>query len=601
MPVNKIDPEALRRKYQEEREKRVLRGNRNSIDVASIFPNYHEDPWKNEDIVREAVIEEVDALMTGTGLAALVAAAHLTMVGVENFRLVDVASDFGGVWYWNRYPGIRCDIEAYIYMPLLEEVGTIPSEKYATGDEIFAHAQAIGRKFGLYEKTYFQTRILSATWTEADQRWHVKTDRGDLIKARFLLGTSGFLHVPKIPEITGIETFKGKMFHPSRWDFDYTGGSSKGNLTGLKGKRVGLLGTGATGIQIMPHLGEHAERAYLFQRTPAAVNQRGNKPTDASWYTSQEPGWQSKRADNFHAVVTGVPVEADLVDDCWTKATGKLFRAAQSVSAEDEAAMAEALQLYDYELMQGVRDRVDEIVNDPKTAESLKAWYNLFCKRPLYSDDYIESFNDPSVTLVDTDGRGLDRVTETGVVANGEHYELDCLIIASGFEVGTYDKKTATFPIIGRGGRILADDWNANGLHTVHGLWVHGYPNFQLVGTVAQGALSFNYVWLANEQAIHVANIISRKIDEGIGSIEVTKEAEQRWLNQLAEKYKDRSQFDKECTPGYYNNEGRDDPALWNNTYGGGAFEYFAILKEWRESKLNEDIVQSAAREPVAG
>jgi cation diffusion facilitator CzcD-associated flavoprotein CzcO len=591
MVANKFDVEALHKKYLEERDKRIKNGDRSSIDPIGMFADFDRDPWAPEVIARNRIVEDVDVVMTGAGLAALEAAAHLTKAGIVNIRLIDIAGDFGGVWYWNRYPGVRCDIESYVYLPLLEEVGTVPKEKYSAGKEIFEHAKAIGRHFNLYEKAIFQTKITESKWDDHSCRWHVKTNRGDLIRTRFLIGTSGYLQYPKFPNIPGIKDFRGKMFHPSRWDFKYTGGDSGGELVGLKGKRVALIGTGATGIQILPHLARHAEAAYLFQRTPAAVGARNNRLTDVEWFRSQNRGWQEERMRNFHAALVGMSQGVDLVDDCWTQSAGRLFAATTGASSNDPVAAAKALQLYDYEVMQGIRDLVDRIVKDPRTAESLKAWYNMFCRRPLYADDYIQCFNERSVKLIDTEGRGVERITETGLIANGQHYEVDCIVIASGFQVGAYQPNCATFPIIGRTAKTLAEKW-AHGVSSVHGLWTHDFPNFQVVGTIFQAGVSFNYLWLAHEHAIHAAAIISRALSENVASIEVTAEAEARWNEKMIEKAQDTSKFNEECTPSYLNNEGdASSPSIFNQSYGGGAFEYFNLLRRWRDSEYKMDTV----------
>ena len=585
-----FDPAALARKYAEERRKRVENGDRSSHDdPVAILPDLDKDPWAGAPIDRAATIEEVDALTTGCGMAGILAATYLVKAGVSNIRMIDSAGDFGGTWYWNRYPGVRCDVEAYLYLPLLEEVRTIPTERYAAGHEILAHMQAIARHFGLYEKALLQTKVLFATWDAPSARWHVRTNRGDLIKARFLLGTSGFLHKPKLPNIPGLADFKGQMFHPSRWDFAFTGGTSQGDLTGLKGKRVGLIGTGATGIQILPHLAEHAAAAYLFQRTPAPVSVRNNRPTDTVWFNNLKPGWQTERLDNFEAVISGAPVEKDLIDDCWTHAAKQLSGVASSVKPEDGASLGEALQLYDYALMQSLRDHIDRTVPEAQTAERLKPWYNLFCKRPLYADDYLEAFNHPNVHLIDTEGRGVERVTEDGVIVNGEHYALDCLIVASGFQVGAYDALTKTFPITGRNGLPLSESWSQD-IHSLHGLWVHGYPNFQIVGTVIHAALSLNYTWFASEQARHAATIIATCVNEHVASIEITKEAEDRWGALIDQKRQDRTAFNAACTPSFYNNEGdASKPGLPDRCYGGGPFEYAALTQAWRSGGFRHD------------
>ena len=592
MTASRIDPEALHAKYIEERDKRLKHGDRGYVDPIGEFPDFDRDPWLTEKIKRGPITEEIDVAVLGGGLSGLLAAVELGKLGINNIRVIEEAGDFGGVWYWNRYPGVRCDIESYIYMPLLDEVNTVPSEKYATGKEIFEHAQTIGRHFKLYDKAIFQTKITEVKWNLSESRWEILTNRGDVFKARFVIATSGYLHRPKYPAIHGIKDFKGRLFHPSRWDVQFTGGSWDGELTGLKGKKVALIGTGATGIQILPHLAKYADRTYLFQRTPAAVGARNNRPTDLQWYRSLKPGWHQARMDNFHQVISGAPADRDLVNDCWTLSAAELFKAATGGAAgEDPAKIAEAMQLYDYQLMEGLRERVADIVKDPNTAEKLKAWYNLFCKRPLYSDDYLESFNNPNVTLVDTDGRGVERITETGLVANGVHYEVDAIVVATGFQVGAYEPKTASYPIIGRTGEALDKKWS-RGVRSLHGLVTHGFPNFHIVGGIVQAGVSFNYTFLAKQHAIQAASIISTALKRKLKSIEITAEAENGWLDTLAAKAIPRGNFETECTPGYYNNEGdTSTPTLFATTYGGGAFEYFDVLRRWRESGYAADTI----------
>ena len=592
MPESKIDPSALHAKYIEERDKRLKNGDRGYVDPFGEFPDFDRDPWVTEKLKRDPISAEIDVAILGGGQSGLVSAVELGRVGVHDVRIIEEGGDFGGVWYWNRYPGVRCDIESYIYMPLLDEVDTVPKEKYATGKEIFEHCRTIGRHFKLYDKAIFQTKISEVKWNSSDSRWHVSTNRGDVLRARFVIAASGYQHRPKYPAIAGLKEFKGRLFHPSRWDFHFTGGSSDGELVGLRGKKVALIGTGATGIQILPHLAKYADRAYLLQRTPAAVGARNNRPTDLAWYKSLKPGWHQQRMDNFHQVIAGTPNVEDMVNDCWTLSAAELFKATTGgATGGDMTTIAEAMQLYDYKLMEGLRNRVAAIVKDPNTAEKLKAWYNLFCKRPLYSDDYLESFNNPSVTLVDTDGRGVERITETGLVANGVHYEVDGIIVATGFQVGAYEPKTATYPIVGRTGEALDKKWS-RGIRSLHGLVTHGFPNFHIVGGIVQAGVSFNYTFLAKQHAIQAASIIARALREKQLSIEITAEAEKKWLDIIAAKAVPRGSFESECTPGYYNNEGdTSTPTLFSTTYGGGAFEYFDVLRQWRESGYMADTI----------
>ena len=264
-----FDPGALREKYAGERAKR-LRADANSQyqEITGQFEHYNQDPYVEPGFTRPALQEDIDVLIVGGGFGGMLAAVRLQEAGITNFRIIEKAGDFGGTWYWNRYPGAQCDIEGYLYLPLLEEMNYIPKERYSFAPEIFAHAQRIGQRYELYERACFQTKVKEARWDEDAGRWAVSSDRDDVFKARFVIMSSGPLNKPKLPGIPGIENFKGHTFHTSRWDYDYTGGDTTGGLHKLQDKRVGIIGTGATAIQCIPHLGAHAQQLYVFQRTP---------------------------------------------------------------------------------------------------------------------------------------------------------------------------------------------------------------------------------------------------------------------------------------------------------------------------------------------
>lgn len=589
-----FDPEALRRKYREERDKRLRPdGKRQYVDVSGEFAHYAADPYTEAIVPRDPLTDEIGVAVLGGGLSGLVTAARLREAGVEGIRIIDKAGDFGGTWYWNRYPGLRCDIESYIYMPLLEEVGTMPTEKYATGPEILTHCQAIGRHYDLYRGACLQTQVTGLTWEEDLHRWIITTDRGDRMKARFVCLGSGPLNRPKLPGIPGIKDFKGVSFHTSRWDYAYTGGGPQGDLTGLHGKRVAIIGTGASAIQAIPHLAASAEHLYVFQRTPSSVDVRGNRPTDPEWVKGLTTGWQKRRMMNFDLVMFGIPQDEDMVGDRWTDIWSKLSLLAQThLKGHSPEELAEAMQLADFQKMEEIRARVDEIVQDPAVAESLKPYYNQLCKRPLFSDEYLQTFNRPNVTLVDTQGRGVDQITETAVVFDGTAYNVDCIIYATGFNVGAPPYESGGFEVLGRGGLNMAKKWD-NGARTLHGMYSHQFPNLFILGGIFQASVTINFPHILTEQATHAAAVIRRCLDEGINVMEITAEAEEQWAKTMAEKAVNRSQFERECTPGYYNNEGADDgrPTLFGGIYGGGPFEYVEICRQWLASDFQRDTV----------
>jgi cyclohexanone monooxygenase len=581
-----IDVEALRARYRAERDKRLRAdGNEQYVEVAGDFTRYLDDPYVAPGFAREPLTDEVEVVVIGGGFGGLLAGARLREAGVEDVRMIEKGGDFGGTWYWNRYPGAACDIESYVYLPLLEEVGYMPVEKYTRAPEILDYCQRIGRHFDLYRDVCFQTEVTDMTWDEASSRWIIRTNRGDAMKARYVVMANGPLHRPKLPGIPGVDSFKGHTFHTSRWDYDYTGGDPMGGLTGLKDKRVGIIGTGATAVQCVPHLGETAKELFVFQRTPSSIDVRNNRPTDPEWASSLQPGWQQHRMDNFNVLVSGGWQKEDLVSDGWTDIIRNLGLAAARRAAKGELGPgdpAELLQLADFQKMEQIRARVDSVVADRAKAEALKPWYNQFCKRPCFHDEYLATFNRPSVHLIDTDGRGVERITEKGVVVDGVEYELDCLIFATGFEVGTSYVRRAGYEITGRGGVTLSQKW-ADGVSTLHGMHSRGFPNCFIFAN-SQSGFTANYPHMLNEQSKHAAWIVARCREEGAVAVEATEEAEAAWVQEVMDSAIQRQKFAEECTPGYYNNEGKPSPlAARNGPYGKGSIVFIQMITDWRD------------------
>jgi cyclohexanone monooxygenase len=581
-----FDPDALRAKYREERDKRVRTdGNEQYFEVKGDFSRYVDDPYVEPGFTREPLTDAVDVLIIGGGFGGLLAGARLREAGVQRIRIIEKGGDFGGTWYWNRYPGAQCDIEAYIYLPLLEETGYVPKEKYSYAPEILAHARRIGEKFDLYRDVCFQTQIKAITWSEEECRWIITTDRDDRMRARFVVMSNGPLNRPKLPGISGIDSFKGHTFHTSRWDYGYTGGDTTGNLHKLADKRVAVIGTGATAIQSVPYLGKYAQQLYVFQRTPSSVDERGNRPTDPEWVKALKPGWQKQRMDNFNILVNGGLAEVDLVADGWTdiiRNLGAILPVKKDPNV-DPHEMARMMELADFKKMNQIRARVDAVVKDKRTAEALKPWYRQFCKRPTFNDEYLPAFNRPNVALVDTRGRGVDRMTEKGLVFNGVEYEVDCIIFATGFEVGTAYTRRAGFEIYGRGGRSLTEHW-ANGLRTLHGFYSHGFPNCFHMG-ITQNGLTANFPHMLDEQSRHIAELVQHAKLHEARCIEPTADAEAEWVATIKQKAVISLKFLQDCTPGYYNNEGKPDAGtgLAGDMYGGGPIEFYDLVRKWRE------------------
>jgi cyclohexanone monooxygenase len=579
-----FDPEALRAKYRAERDKRLRAdGNEQYVEIKDRFAHYLDDPYV-APVTRAPLNDEVEVLVIGAGFGGLLAGARLREAGVEGIRIVEKGGDFGGTWYWNRYPGAACDIESYVYLPLLEELNFVPVEKYTRAPEILKHSRAIGEKFDLYRDAVFQTEVTDMRWDEKLARWVVKTNKGDAMKARFVVMANGPLHRPKLPGIPGVESYRGHSFHTSRWDYAYTGGDSNGNLTGLKDKVVGIIGTGATAVQCVPHLGAGAKHLYVFQRTPSSIDVRNNRPTDPEWAASLQPGWQQARMDNFNALVSGVPQAEDLVNDGWTDIIGNMLALMRKQNEAGGAVnLMETMQLADFKKMESVRARAQSTVRDPGTAEALKPYYNQFCKRPCFHDEYLDTFNRPNVTLVDTDGKGVERITDKGIVANGKEYELDCLIYGTGFEVGTSYARRAGYEIHGRDGQTLTDKWK-DGVSTLHGMHARGFPNCLIVSN-SQAGFTANFPHMLNEQSKHLAYIIKTAQDRQATVVEASEEAENAWVQTIISTALMRQRFQEECTPGYYNNEGKPSQlAARNGPYGLGSIAFIQLMEEWRKA-----------------
>jgi cyclohexanone monooxygenase len=583
-----IDKEKLRRKYTEERNKRLRAdGNDQYIEVKGQLAHYLDDPY-TPLTPRDPKTDHVTFAFIGGGFAGLATTARLTEAGIKDVRIIEKGGDFGGTWYWNRYPGAQCDTASMVYMPLLEETGHMPTEKYAHAPEILAHCRRIGTQFGLYDDALFHTEVVDLKWDEANSRWIIHTNRGDTFTAQFIGMGTGPLHVPKLPGISGIESFKGHSFHTSRWDYDYTGGDPHGApMTRLADKRVGIIGTGATSVQCVPYLARAAKELYVFQRTPSSVDIRANAPIDPKWFsTIASPGWQQRWLENFTANQAGGNAEEDLVQDGWTDLSRRIRARIQKLPREERTVpnMRAAFEDSDFEKMQEIRDRVDAIVGDRKTADRLKAWYGQLCKRPCFHDEYLQAFNVPGTHLVDTDGKGVEKITEKGVVVAGKEYPLDCIIYASGFEVGTEYRRRAGFDMSGRDGVKLSAHW-AQGMRTKHGIHVHGFPNAFFVQPTQGANLISNVPHNLTEAAKTIATVVKHAQDNGFKEIEVTKEAEDKWIDLLLTGV-GRMIGGPDCTPGYYNNEGHEPgpAAKLNVGHPAGAMAYFKYIDAWRSN-----------------
>jgi cation diffusion facilitator CzcD-associated flavoprotein CzcO len=527
--------------------------NQFTSDFSGALSKYATDPWAEGADERAPIKDQVEVLFIGGGFSALLTAARLRERGVESIRIVERGADVGGTWYWNRYPGAACDVPSYDYLPLLDEMEYVPSRLYAKGPEIFAHCQAIARRYDLYDLAVFRTTVLSTIWDDDAKLWTLTTDRGDEMKACFVICANGTLSKPKLSKIKGMEGFQGHSFHSSRWDYAYTGE----DLSGLADKTVGIIGTGASAVQAIPRLAKAAKALYVFQRTPSSIDLRDDRPTDPEWVARLKPGWQqARRMKHIRGRENDAAARAEL----------------QSVSREEKIRRQENSNI---DHMMRIHARIEEIVQDPATAEALKPWYMFMCKRPCFDDDYLPAYNIPSVHLVDTKGQGITEIAPEGPVFEGQTYPLDLLIYATGFEV----QKTGIYnEIRGRDGREINEVY-ADGIRTLFGVHTHGFPNLFIMGGY-QASFQFNLTFMLQTQGDHIAECIKLARERGAAEIDVSPKTEEWWVQEVIA-HRGKTSRNADCTPGYYNFEGEFNRRQDGN-YNGGFLQYYTHMQDIR-------------------
>ena len=555
----------IKRKFAEERDLRLRyrpEGTEQYIhDLAGALSKYATDPYGGELEPRAPIRDAVEVLFIGGGFSALLTSARLREKGVESIRIVERGADVGGTWYWNRYPGVACDVPSYDYLPLLDEMDYVPKHRYARGDEIYAHCQAIAKRYDLYELATFQTTVTATVWDQREKMWHLTTDRGDAMRARFVICANGTLSKPKLARIKGMESFAGHSFHTSRWDYAYT----KDDLSGLADKVVGIIGSGATGVQAIPCLGAAAKELYVFQRTPSSIDVRGDWATDPNWARRLKPGWQAERRRRT--------LEGPLLSE-------EQKAAFASLSREERIRRQENANI---DHMMRIHKRIDEIVKDKATADALKPWYMFMCKRPCFHDEYLPSFNRPNVHLVDTHGKGITEINQRGPVFEGKQYELDALIYATGFEV----QKTGIYNQIRGENGLELDGKYRDGIRTLLGIHSQGYPNLFIMGGY-QASFQFNLTDMLQSQGDHIASCIDYVRRNGDQSMDCTVEAEECWVQEVI-RHRGKTGRNQECTPGYYNFEGEFNRRQDGN-YNGGFKQYVAHMADVR-AKMEENFV----------
>ncbi|KAE8373284.1 FAD/NAD(P)-binding domain-containing protein [Aspergillus bertholletiae] len=593
LQTQSLDQDAITSRYEQERAKRLRDdGYAQFQQTDGAFSRFQQDVAASRPITRAPVTDvQTNVLIIGGGFAGLVTAVNLKKRQIDDFVIVERGGDFGGTWYWNQYPGATCDVESILYLPFLEETGYIPKERFASGPEIRAQVDRIVRKWDLARHSYLQTVVTSMDWDERQRRWHVRTSPGDHFVAQFVVMATGTLHRPKLPGLPGIDRFTRDHFHSGRWDYAVTGGSPTAPMTRLADKTVGVIGTGASGVQVVPQLAQAAKKVYVFQRTPSSVQVRHTHPPDARELAALKTGWQRRKMDEFARILQGELADdapecsaLDGLDALTLKAIHREAAAAGATVHPNQ--IPELLRLADLRLMERIRALVDDTVRDAATAARLKPWYSFMCKRPAFSNGYLAAFNRPNVELVDTDGRGVDEITETAVIANGHSYDADVLIYCTGFEFETGASlfRRTGIELRGTQGRTLDETWDAaGGPCTLFGIHSREFPNLFHIGPAQAGvtANQLHNIYLAGEHIAEVVVAVDRL--PGVQAIEPSADAEQEWGQQIEDGTRRRVEMLRACPPGYYNKEGRPEeiPARWG-PYPPGIVAWEGVLKAWR-------------------
>ena len=552
--------------YREFKEAR--RGAADYMAMEGEFSRYLEDVYSEAPVERESLDDECDILVVGGGFGAMLLWYKLREAGFTDVRFCEKGGDVGGTWYWNRYPGIACDVESYSYLPLLEEMGYFPTMKFASGFEILEYSQAMATKFGFYDHCLFHTTVERTVWDEETARWTVHTDRGDAMKARCVVLANGILTTPRLARIDGMESYQGESFHTSRWDYNVD----------LEGKRVGIIGTGATSVQVVPEIAKVVKELYVFQRTPSSIDVRDQRATTQEeieeW--KQEPGWALARRERLATISSGRTALQGNDDFLSGKVKDFKKRKKHTKPISPEELIQKQLNS-NFRIMEQIRARVDEIVEDPKTAAALKPYYPYGCKRPTFHDEFLPAFNKPHVHLVDTAPHGVQKINEKGVVHDGTQYELDVLIYATGFQwMGTGSFNMVT----GRGGQTLRDKWQREGVKTFLGIHNHGFPNLFIMSGPQGGGGQFNFIRGLESHTDYVVWMLKTMRERGVGIVDTKKQPEIEYAEHC-------KQADILTSPlrdcfSYYNGDGTAEPG--SLAYYGGPAKWHELRAQAQES-----------------
>jgi cation diffusion facilitator CzcD-associated flavoprotein CzcO len=472
-----------------------------------------------------------DAVVVGAGFSGLYALHRLRESGLT-VRVLEAGDGVGGTWFWNRYPGARCDVESleysYSFSEELQQEWSW-SERYPAQGEVLRYLEHVADRFELWPDIQLGARVVEAAFDEGAGRWSIVTEAGETFSAQWCVMATGCLSSSQIPEIPGLERFEGDWYHTARWPqagVDFTG------------KRVGVIGTGSTGIQLVPEVARDAAHTYVFQRTANFSVPNANRPLDPEI----ERDWKARYAERREvqrrsmlgvAIPPGERAANEVPDDevrrtlqeRWEHGGGMPVLLSFKDLLVDEAANAKAAEF--------VRDKIRETVRDPSVAELLvPRAYPIGAKRLCQDEGYFETFNRDDVTLVDIRSAPIEEITATGIRTAGGEYEVDAIVFATGFDALT--GALLAIDIRGRDGLTLTEAWGG-GPRSYLGLMVAGFPNlFTVTGPGSPSVLS-NMVVSIEQHVEWIADCIAALRDRGVDRIEATPAAQEAWMEHVAE------------------------------------------------------------------
>lgn len=470
--------------------------------------------------------KRVDVIVVGAGFGGMYATYRFREMG-KSVVGIEAAGDVGGVWYWNRYPGARCDLMSvdysYGFSEEIQQEWTW-SEQFAAQEEILAYANFVADKLELRKNYIFNTRVISAIWDDAAKHWRATTDAGETLEAPYCIMSTGPLSIPKDPDIPGIDRFKGRLLRAQKWPHE---------PVSFEGKRVGVIGTGSTGIQIVQTVGRQAGELFVFQRTPSFTLPMRNHTLEPDYVAEMKRHYPAMREAMRNNPTGGTrPATSrpyfslppsqrrQAMEQAWVNGGHTFLGSFADLLINQEAND----QVADF-----VREKIGEIVKDPKAAEALKPrGYPIFARRPCLDTEYYETYNLPNVHLADCLTDPIVEITEKGIRTESGETELDILIFATGYDALT--GALLAFDVVGRNGRTLKEKWKS-GARSHLGIMIEGFPNLFATGGPNGPAALANLITISEHDVDWIADMVTHMEQNSLATVEPTAKAEEGWMS----------------------------------------------------------------------